>query len=345
MDDFERRRRARRRREMRRRKRRQALILRGILFAAALLILIGIIVIARNIRRRDASDNATESQVNSVVSEEVIDTTAETAEDVPEESENSMQTLSLSELQMHSGDLILVNPTYSYDFNANAETVNLVNILERQTVSYAVDKEEFQLSAHVIPHLDAMIQACTEAIGYGDTSISSAYRSLEYQQNVWNETEANYGTDYANQYVSAPGYSEHHTGLAVDLGITNSDGLAGSFSESNNAVWMDQHSWEYGFVRRFREDKVEVTGISNESWHFRYVGYPHAKYMYEQNLALEEYIDYLRNETSQENPLVITGNEQTWSIFFTTASEIQVPEGEYEVSGNNVDGFIITAVA
>ncbi len=250
--------------------------------------------------------------------------------------------LNLTAQEMHTGDLILVNADHAYDFEANAATVDLVQIKEAQSFAYPVDKAEFQVSSRMISHLDEMIAACNKALNVTDTSISSAYRSEEYQQNVYRETEQSYGKDYADRYVSTPGYSEHHTGLAVDLGITNADGSAGSFSESPNAVWMDEHSWEYGFVRRYRQDKVSVTGISNESWHFRYVGKIHAKYMKEHNLALEEYIEYLQNHTSEEEPLIVTDENWSWKIYHTSQTSVLQPEGSFEISGDNVDGYIIS---
>jgi hypothetical protein len=106
------------------------------------------------------------------------------------------------------------------------------------------------------------------------------------------EITAAYGEDYAKKYVASPGYSEHHTGLAVDVGIFYPDGSQGSFSESQNAVWMRNNCQHFGFVRRYAEDKTAITGISNEAWHFRYVGMPHAFYMTAHNLCLEEYIDF-----------------------------------------------------
>ncbi len=324
-------------------RRRRLMTVRIVMLAALVMVLVLLVVMIGRITDRSSE---TEHEVQSTVSSQedgaaLAEPESSTAVSEPEETE---QILTLTEEQKHAGDLILVNSEYAYDFDANADTVDLVNILEQQSVSYAVDKEEFQISSHVLPHLDEMIAACGSAVGYDDTSISSAYRSKEYQQNLWDETVADYGSDYAEQYVSVPGSSEHHTGLAVDLGITNADGTLSSFSESNNAVWMNEHSWEYGFIRRYTEDKTEVTGISNESWHFRYVGYPHARYMKEQNLALEEYLQYLHDETDPEHPLTVTGNDTTWSIYFTEAEQITRPEGDFEISGNNMDGYIITEV-
>ena len=198
--------------------------------------------------------------------------------------------LSLTEEQKYTGDLILVNAEHPYHFDANKD-LNLVLLSEAQSFDYPLSRDDFRLSAAVVPYLDAMIRDCDAAIGTSYTSVSSAWRSEEYQQNVRDEYAELYGEDYAEKYVAAPGCSEHHTGLSVDLGIIYDDGAEGTFSESANAVWMREQSYRYGFVRRYAEDKTEITGISNEAWHFRYVGTEHSLIMRDEHLCLEEYLD------------------------------------------------------
>lgn len=250
--------------------------------------------------------------------------------------------IALTEEMIHTGDLILVNGSYAYDFEANEGTVGLVNIRNSQSFYYQVEKTDYEVAGRMLPSLDQMISACDAAMGTSETGITSAYRSYDYQQNVWDTTAEANGEDYARAYVAVPGYSEHHTGLAVDIGIFYSDGSQGSFSESQNAVWMDEHSSEFGFVRRYAEDKVSITGISNEKWHFRYVGLPHAVYMKQNNLCLEEYLEYLRERTSAENPLSVSTSSGNYSVWYTTEISIPKPEGEYTVSGDNIAGYIIT---
>ncbi len=245
--------------------------------------------------------------------------------------------------QVRRGDLLLVNGKYDYDFDANSDLV-LVNIKAKQSYDYPVSKEEFMVASHILSPLDEMIRACDEAMGTHYTSISSAYRTYDYQWNVWQQMAELYGQSYAEKFVANPGYSEHHTGLAVDLGIIYGDGSEGSFSESQNAVWMKEHCADYGFVRRYAEDKVQITGISNEAWHFRYVGVAHSRYMADHNLCLEEYIDYLRDHTSPAAPLEIKTDSGRYGVYFTAEDSFEEPPGSYEVSGNNVDGCIITFV-
>lgn len=106
------------------------------------------------------------------------------------------------------------------------------------------------------------------------------------------EKEANVAT-----YSCAPGTSDHQTGLAVDI-IDKTlpdrfNGLIQEYGETESGKWLAENSWKFGFVLRFPEGKEEDTGIIYEPWHFRFVGRTHAAKMYELNMCLEEYTDYL----------------------------------------------------
>ena len=326
---------ARRRRE-RERKRRIAI---GVSLALICIVAVLLFLFVGKLMRKGsgASDApaAGSSAVGSVNSVPAAESTVSAAPVVQE-------TISFSDTDVHTGDLILINSVYGYDFAANEGLENLVNIAENQSYSYQVEKPDYRLSADVLPHLDAMIEACDTAMGSRETGITSAYRTIEYQQNLWDETVANYGEEYTRKYVGVPGYSEHHTGKTCDIGIFYADGSQGSFSESQNAVWMRENCGQFGFIRRYAEDKTAITGISNEAWHFRYVGFPHAAYMVEQNLCLEEYLDYLRNNTSEAAPLSVTDSTGSYKIYYTAERTITKPSGAYKVSGDNMNGFIIT---
>ena len=130
----------------------------------------------------------------------------------------------------------------------------------------------------------------------------------------------------------------------MDMGIYYASGNVDSFSKSDNAVWMNDNCHNYGFIRRYKEDKVDITGINNESWHFRYVGIPHATYMNQQNLCLEEYIEFLRNQTSVDKPLTVDCVSGIYEIYATREMSIPKPSGEYTVEGDNIDGYIVTCL-
>ena len=90
----------------------------------------------------------------------------------------------------------------------------------------------------------------------------------------------------AEKYVAIPDTSEHQLGLSVDI---NAD--TNKCSSEKVYQWLDENAYKYGFVKRYPEDKTDITGISNEPWHYRYVGTTVAKIMKEENLCLEEYLE------------------------------------------------------
>lgn len=105
--------------------------------------------------------------------------------------------------------------------------------------------------------------------------LSSAYRSNSEQQAVYSSYVQTQGIEAAKKFVANPGESEHATGLAVDINTYTDACMSniGQCSISNEtAIWLEKHAPSYGFILRYPKDKEAITGISNEPWHFRYVG-------------------------------------------------------------------------
>jgi hypothetical protein len=185
--------------------------------------------------------------------------------------------------------------------------------------------------------------------GHHDILINSSLRTLEEQEEIYTAKVSAYGEEYAKSYVAMPGYSEHHTGLAIDFTIYSDSNESKTFDEMTDYPdWLSANAHKYGYIQRYQSDKSDITKISYENWHYRYVSKPHAFYMKNNNLCLEEYIDALRGFTFKGKHLAITDDEGvSWEIYFVPATgnstEIPVPKSnEFTVSGNNVDGFIVT---
>ncbi len=121
----------------------------------------------------------------------------------------------------------------------------------------------------------------------------SAYRSYERQYDIFTDNVKKQGLEHTMKYSATPGYSEHQTGLAIDVSAKSVNNcLDESFGESEEGKWLADHVYLYGFIIRYPKDKTEITGYSYEPWHIRYVGKPLAKYLYENNLCLEEYYNF-----------------------------------------------------
>ncbi len=121
--------------------------------------------------------------------------------------------------------------------------------------------------------------------------VNSSYRDFNSQTIVYNNYLKNHGEAYADKYAARPGYSEHQTGLALD--IFSIDGaLRNTFKDTPAYAWLKDNSYKYGFIIRYPEGKEDITGFSFEPWHYRYVGIDAAKYIYENDITLEEYYVY-----------------------------------------------------
>ena len=115
--------------------------------------------------------------------------------------------------------------------------------------------------------------------------INSSYRSYEDQEEIEKTYRDLYGDNYVSKYVLRPGFSEHQTGLSFDIGSRR----ANVFAKSEEYKWIVENCYKFGFIYRFKTDFEEITGIRHEAWHYRYVGKKIAKYIYDNNITLEEY--------------------------------------------------------
>lgn len=116
----------------------------------------------------------------------------------------------------------------------------------------------------------------------------SSYRSYEYQVKLYNNYVKKDGKEAADTYSARPGFSEHQTGLAVD--VYNKKESYTNFEKTEEFKWMQNNAHKYGFILRFPKDKENETGYQYESWHYRYVGKDIAEYIHKNNISLEEYI-------------------------------------------------------
>jgi LAS superfamily LD-carboxypeptidase LdcB len=128
-----------------------------------------------------------------------------------------------------------------------------------------------------------------------DIELDSAYRSVKRQKELWAEFEKEYGLEYTKKTVATPGYSEHHTGLAIDVCIRKNGKLiyenADMVKEKKIFAKVHAKLAEYGFILRYPEGKDDITGYSYEPWHFRYIkDTKKAQEIMSKGLTLEEYL-------------------------------------------------------
>ena len=126
--------------------------------------------------------------------------------------------------------------------------------------------------------------------------LDSTYRSLEEQQEIWDYWGETYGQEYCEKYLSPVGYSEHHTGLAIDIFIMTKDNVEirdndEMIADKADFAKIHAHIADFGFILRYPEGRDNTTGYAYEPWHLRYVGNPViAHYIMDNNMTLEEYL-------------------------------------------------------
>lgn len=147
--------------------------------------------------------------------------------------------------------------------------------------------------------LEAMFQDAEEA-GLSLLGVSG-YRSFERQQAIYDRNVERDGRRLADLYSARPGFSEHQTGLAMDISTPSiHNRLDETFAATPEGKWLADHASEYGFIIRYPKDKSEITGYAYEPWHVRYVGKELAGKLNDNGLSLEEYYGYSPSSQIQD---------------------------------------------
>ncbi|MCU6792003.1 VanY-A/VanY-F/VanY-M family D-Ala-D-Ala carboxypeptidase [Paenibacillus sp. WQ 127069] len=238
------------------------------------------------------------------------------------------QTIKVAKDQVYQGNLILVNKVYPLHQQGVKSDVIKLSQHKELVKGYGLYDNNIQLSKSVV-------QAFQKLVGAADKdkvrnfSITSGYRGLKEQEKLYEEM----GSDYA----LPAGYSEHNLGLSLDIGSTLME-----MNQAPEGKWLNQNAWKYGFILRYPKDQTAITGIQYEPWHYRYVGLPHSAIMQKQHLVLEQYLDYVKKEKSVT--FQVDGEKYEISYYpVSNNTTIKVPANRrYEISGNNMDGVIVT---
>lgn len=278
---------------MTRAERHKAIVKRRIFIAVCLCVLLALAVLIAFVvksalgGKKGGSSGA--SQGSSTVNESVSDVQSE--DPTP-----SYPATGPNGLDANFSQLLLVNAqnplpeNYDYEGNLTEMPTKYINGMLKQ-----IDKD-------VWPYMQAMIDAqrAAETDPKNWLYVRSPYRSYATQKMLFNQETKKWLKDglssekaetKAATVVTRPGTSEHNTGFSADFNIAED-----SFESTAMFTWMQEHAADYGFVLRFPKDKQEITGITYESWHYRFVGINNAKEMNRLNMCLEEYVEYMNNK-------------------------------------------------
>ena len=234
------------------------------------------------------------------------------------------------------GPLALVNTTHKYTFPDGISHLGSLN--DKRTTHSPRVYQQSGLSDYMektaLDALDQMLVDFNAATGLDNVLLKYAYRSAEEQQAL-----------VENGASTQVGYSDHHTGMGIQLAyVRNSNNYSLSTDEAYN--WLFENCHKYGFVIRYPEGKSDITGVSDYTDYFRYVGVAHATYMKEHNLCMEEYIETLKSYTDHD-PLKIDAADgkhyEVWYVAVDGSATVKHPTNyRYEVSGTNDGGVVVT---
>ncbi|WP_169081517.1 D-alanyl-D-alanine carboxypeptidase family protein [Paenibacillus sp. PL91] len=252
--------------------------------------------------------------------------------------------IQVSQAEIYEGHLVLING--DNPIKRPIKEDKLLPISSNEDINELHDGMSMEKTG--LQQLSALL-AASEALE--EVVVVSAYRTKEEQEHIYATSLVENGPVYTASYVALPDQSEHQTGLAVDVGKISRDVdfIAPSFPSNGACQTFKQLAADYGFIQRYKEGKESITKISCEPWHFRYVGYPHSRLIEEYSFCLEEYIDFVKGYTYSGDHLRFKNGSLQVEIYYVPAEvgpSTTVPIVKcdlYRLSGNNRDGFIITA--
>jgi D-alanyl-D-alanine carboxypeptidase len=185
------------------------------------------------------------------------------------------------DINTNVNDNLLVIVNKYYKLSDDYEPSDLVKIDK----NHSYGNNTYYVKSIVKQKFDALVKDM-EKEGLS-IEVKSAYRSYNTQVTLYNDYVKNNGKTAADTFSARPGYSEHQTGLAVD--VKTKSGNYSTFVSSSEYKWMIKNAHKYGFILRYPEDKTNITGYGFESWHYRYVGENVASYIYQNDITYDEY--------------------------------------------------------
>lgn len=263
----------------------------AVLLAAIIAVVstLGIVIAADLINKYGGSNKKdNDSSVDSSIPTSADDTSSVESEDTP----SIFVTPTGIELDTKFSRLLLINGKNplpdEYDTNVRDYLVEIDD--EYRNNDYVT-----QIHKDVYPYITAMV-AAAQADGV-DLQVWSPFRSYSIQNDLFQRQVDRAGGDEAKAatVVARPGTSEHNTGLCADFNMADD-----AFESTDMFTWMCENAEDYGFILRYPKDKIDITGVIYESWHWRFVGIEVAKEINELDMTLEEYIEYKKLDPAMD---------------------------------------------
>ena len=227
--------------------------------------------------------------------------------------------------------LVLVNK-YTKLPDGWEKNVELVDTKNAWDEDIQVEKEAYEEYKKLAKDVNKELEKYNATI-----ELDSTYRSVKAQQELWDEWSADpeKGPEYVKKYVAVPGYSEHHTGLAIDICLKIKGELVYDNDEMKEQkdIFSVVHSKlaDYGFILRYLDGKDDITGYAYEPWHLRYVGSKKiAKEIMDKNITFEEYLGSVE-DLNNNHSAAIYRIEKTLQEYFEVAYEDKIINSRFNV--------------
>ena len=182
---------------------------------------------------------------------------------------------------------VLINKEHLLSSDYVPDDLYIIDNNENNFHKYKDSSLKPMLRKAIKPYLDEMVEEAKKNGFY--IIVDSGYRSYEYQKKVLDALIQEKGEE-AYLRAAIPGASEHQSGLAFDFAYFRNGIYSDDVTEkTNEAIWMANNSYKFGFILRYPKDKTHITGFQYEPWHFRFVGLETAQRIFEDQITLEEY--------------------------------------------------------
>ena len=278
------------------------------------------------------------------ISDESESTEVLNTREVPEEAYDSVIK---NKADLSVGSLALVNQDHEFVFSDDEDgLVKMADDTNRD--HYKLAYLTYLLDPEALTALNKMMEAFHSVHEANDVTVCEAFKSHSAQSESYSAAEQ--GKDILDSDNNLPaGFSEHHTGLAIDLILVDSSSSIRKFDGTGEYEWFKKNCFKYGFILRYPEHKEESTHMAYQPAHFRYVGIPHSYIMNENDYSLEEYISELKKYQFSGEHLNYSLNGYDYEIYFvesmgdgTSVPVLSDSEKAVVISGNNEDGYIVT---
>lgn len=294
------------------------------------------------------------SETPTVSEPEQSETSLEVSEDTSEESNetssviinpiNNYIPIEIDSALIHEGAVILVNGSNEFVF---PKTEFAPSMAGAKNDDYYVRDRSVHLREDVTKMLNSLMSEYRSLKNKKNVMVFNGYLDYEAQKSYYDRAVSNYGEDKASMMQSKPGFADAHTGYSIEFRMyVNNE--ATEFKGEDETSWIVENAYRYGFIQRFPEGKELTTGFNASASKYRYVGIPHSVIIRNNELTLEEYITRVKAYTYDTNHWYCEFEGSTYEVYYVSASNdektvIHVPsDKEFSVSGNNVDGFIVT---